>query len=53
MSSGSANKLIPLLAIGAVVGVAAVMLFGDELTAPGTQEETAKSDVPIGFDADT
>ena len=55
MSSGSgkANKLIPLLAIGAVVGVGAMMLFGDQLTSPSSDEKVATSDVPVGFDADT
>ena len=54
MSSGSgkANKLIPLLAIGAVVGVGAMMLFGDQLTSPSPDEKVATSDVPVGFDAD-
>jgi integrating conjugative element protein (TIGR03752 family) len=53
MSSGSANKLIPLLAIGAVVGVGAIMFFGDKLTSPSSGTETTSGDVPIGFDADT
>jgi len=53
MSSGSANKLIPILALGAVVGVAAVMLFGDRLTSSSTDAEITSGDVPVGFDADT
>lgn len=53
MSSGSANKLIPMIAVGAVVGVAAILLFGDRLTAPEPNAEITSGDVPVGFDADT
>ena len=53
MSSGSANKLIPLLAIGAVVGVVAILLFGDRFSSPSQKPEVTSGEVPIGFDADT
>jgi integrating conjugative element protein (TIGR03752 family) len=53
MSSGSANKLIPLLALGVVAGVVAIMMFGDRLTSSSSEPEITSGDVPIGFDADT
>lgn len=53
MSSGSANKLIPILAVSAVVGVAAAMLYGDRFTSSSTDTKIASGEVPVGFDADT
>ena len=52
MSSAGANKLIPILALGTIIGVGAIILLGDKnsIDPEGDQKKVA---VAPGFDADT